>query len=130
MNEKKIIQIATNTKSIGLNNKLPLKAKAKNKICGDEILVEVSKNIDEIRYETNSCILTQASAALLAKNIKDINDYGLKNFLELINKKLNGAKIKLPFEDSDLELILNQDNKKRKECIALPFNAVIKAIND
>mgnify|MGYP003326867728 CR=1 FL=1 len=67
--EKKIIQIASNTSFYGLKNLSILKTKAKNKICGDEIEIEVEKDLENIRFETNSCIYTQASAAILALSL-------------------------------------------------------------
>ena len=130
MNEKKIIQIASNSKFCGLKNNFPLTAIAKNKNCGDIISVEVSKKIDEMRYETQSCIFTQASAAILSKYIKEINKFGFENFLKLIKKKINGENINLPYDIEDLNLIVDKIYKNRKECIVLPFNAVQKAIND
>ena len=88
MNEKKIIQIASNTSFYGLKNLTLLKIKAKNKICGDEITIEIEKDFKNIRFETNSCIYTQASAAILAENFSKIYKYGLENTLKYINYKL------------------------------------------
>ena len=62
--------------------------KAKNKICGDEIDIEIEKDFKNIRFETNSCIYTQASAAILADNFSKIYNYGLKNMLNYIKKNL------------------------------------------
>ena len=130
MNEKKIIQIAANTESFGLENKFPLKAKSKNKVCGDEISVEVNKDINEMRFETQSCIFTQASAAILANHLAKMHKLGLENVLDAIKKKLNGEAVDLPIQIKDLDFLTHKDHKTRKECIALPFNAVIKAIHD
>tara|TARA_A100001388_G_scaffold199548_1_gene150903 strand:+ start:938 stop:1330 length:393 start_codon:yes stop_codon:yes gene_type:complete len=130
MNEKKIIQIASNTSFYGLKNSTILKTKAKNKVCGDEIDVEVEKDFKNIRFETNSCIYTQASAAILANNFSKIYKYGLKNMLKYIKKKLNGDNIKLSFQVKDLDILIDKKNKNRKECITLPYDAILKIIND
>ncbi len=130
MNEKKIIQIASNTSFYGLKNLTLLKIKAKNKICGDEITIEIEKDFKNIRFETNSCIYTQASAAILAENFSKIYKYGLENTLKYINYKLNSKKIKLPFQVKDLDFLLDKNNKNRKECITLPYDAILKIIND
>ena len=130
MNEKKIIQIASNTSFYGLKNLTLLKIKAKNKICGDEITIEIEKDFKNIRFETNSCIYTQASAAILAENFSKIYKYGLENTLKYINYKLNSKKIKLPFQVKDLDFLLDKNNKNRKECITLPYVAILKIIND
>lgn len=130
MNEKQIIQIASKTKYFGLKNEYPLKAKVKNKVCGDEISIEVSKNIKFMRFETNACIFTQASAALLANHIKKFKPQNFLEFLNCIKKRLEGEKINLPIQIREFDLLLTKENKARKECISLPFQAVIKAIND
>ena len=130
MNEKKIIQIASNTSFYGLKNLSILKTKAKNKICGDEIEIEVEKDLENIRFETNSCIYTQASAAILANNFSKIYKYGLKNMLKYIKKSLNGENVKLPFRIKDLNILIDIKNKNRKECITLPYDAILKIIND
>lgn len=130
MNEKKIIQIASNTNFYGLKKSAILYTKAKNKICGDEIDVEIEKDFKNIRFETNSCIYTQASAAILADNFSKIYNYGLENMLNYIKTKLNGENIKLPFLVKDLDFLIDKKNKKRKECITLPYDAILKIIND
>ena len=130
MNEKKIIQIASNTSFYGLKKSAILHTKAKNKICGDEIHLEIEKNFKNIRFETNSCIFTQASAAILADNFSKFHEYGLKNMLNYIIKKLNGENINLPFRVKNLDFLIDKKNKNRKECITLPYDAILKIIND
>lgn len=130
MNEKKIIQIASNTNYFGLKGSLPLKAKVKNKVCGDEIEIETNKHLTEIRFEAQSCIFTQASAAILSNNINIIRNHEITKILQIIKKKLEGEKVELPFNIKELDFLTHKDHKTRKECIALPFNAVIKAIDD
>ena len=51
MDEKQIIKIASNTKYYGLKNLFFFHVKSKNKICGDEISIEVEKNFKNIRFE-------------------------------------------------------------------------------
>ena len=92
MDEKQIIQIASNTEYFGLKNKYPLKAKIKNKVCGDEISVEVSNDIKSMRFETEACIFTQASAALLANHFNKFKSEDFLNFLNTIKDKLEGKK--------------------------------------
>jgi NifU-like protein involved in Fe-S cluster formation len=130
MDEKQIIQIASDTEYFGLKNEYPLKAKVKNKVCGDEISVEVSNDIKSMRFETEACIFTQASAALLANHFKKFKSEDFSIFLNTIKDKLEGKKKDLPVKIKEFDLLLKQENKARKECISLPFQAVIKAIHD
>ncbi len=130
MNEKKIIQIASNTSFYGLKNSNCLKIKAKNKICGDEIKIEIDKGFKNIRFETNSCIYTQASAAILANNFSEIYNYGLTEMLKYIKKKLDGENINFSLKIKDINFLIHKENKNRKECITLPYDAILKIIND
>lgn len=130
MNEKKIIQIASNTSFYGLKKSATLHTKAKNKICGDEIDIEVEKDFNNIRFETSSCIYTQASAAILADNFSKIYNYGIENMRNYIKAKLIGENAKLPFQVKNLDFLIDKKNKNRKECITLPYDAILKIIND
>ena len=65
MISQKIIKIATDTRYSGLNNIFTHRSSIKNSLCGDKIKIEViTKNtkISSMRYETESCILCEASA--------------------------------------------------------------------
>ena len=130
MDEKRIIQIASDTKYFGLKNIYTFKTSAKNKICGDNISIEIEKNFKNIRFEANSCIFTQASAAILANNFLKIRNFGFKKVLSLIEKKLKGETISFPFKIKELDFLLNKKNKNRKECITLPYNAILKVVDD
>ena len=80
MIDNKIIKIASNTKYVGLKNQFTHKSSLKNSLCGDSIKVEFIANkskIKSMRYETESCILCEASASLLASKI---NKFHLKDF--------------------------------------------------
>ena len=130
MNEKRIIQIASDTKYYGLKNLYIFKTKAKNKICGDIINIEIEMNFKNMWFETNSCIYTQASAAILANNFSEIYKYGIDNMLRFIEKKINGENVRLPMDIKNLDILIDKKNKNRKECITLPYDAILKIIND
>ena len=50
--------------------------------------------------------------------------------ISYIKTKLNGENIKLPFQVKDLNFLIDKKNKNRKECITLPYDAILKIIND
>lgn len=129
MNEKEIIKIASDTSFFGFCDNYEFKAKYKNKNCGDVIEVQVNKDINQMRFETNSCIFTQASAAILANNFSKIYRQDLKKIIILIQKKLNGEQVKIPVKIKELDFLINKKNKNRKDCITLPYYAVIRALN-
>ncbi len=113
--DNKILDLAHDLTNYGLKNKYKYIATLKNKNCGDVIKVEINlkdKLIKQMYYETESCILCQASASLVSKNIKNISINDIDN---LINSK--------KFEILNLKKYF-----KRKNCIMLPLEALKKAI--
>ena len=125
-----IIKIASNTSNVGLTNNYTFKTTKKNAVCGDLIKIElISKNskIYSMKYETESCVYCEASASLLAKNIKDLP---IKNLIEELDQ-LKSVTIKnFIFSKKFLEFksLINQNNVSRFNCIFLPIDAVLKAL--
>jgi nitrogen fixation NifU-like protein len=73
MISSEIIKIASDTKNFGIKKKSNLVATAKNSICGDKIIVEIevsNNKIENMSYETESCIFCQASASLISEIIR------------------------------------------------------------
>ena len=76
MINNEIIKIASNTSNVGLKNDYTFKSSKKNSMCGDLIKVEliVKKSIvHSMRYESESCIYCNASASLMAKQIRGLS---------------------------------------------------------
>ena len=128
---KEIINIASNTSNVGLNNNYSHKISLKNKLCGDKITVElivINKRILSMKYVTESCIYCEASASLLSKTIKKLNIHSIKNDFADLKKILKKREIKIPKKFSNFKKLFNSDNFSRFNCIFLPFDAVIKAL--
>ena len=127
MIDSRLLKIASNTKYYGLKNSYTFKTKLKNSTCGDKISIEITlkKNtIQELRYETESCIFCQASASTLANIAKNTNLGDLKTNLR---KYLNLSK-KVPKKFNNLTYLMKKKYMSRKDCILLPFKAFFKAI--
>ena len=127
MIDNRLLKIASNTKYYGLKNSYTFKTKLKNSTCGDKISIEITlkKNtIQELRYETESCIFCQASASTLANIAKNTNLGDLKTNLR---KYLNLSK-KIPKKFNNLTYLMKKKYMSRKDCILLPFKAFFKAI--
>ena len=80
-----------------------------------------------MRYETESCLLCEASASLLANKI---NKFLIKDLKEdLINlkkiKKYNNLNFPLKFKE--FKQLLNKKTLKRINCVILPMEALFKA---
>ena len=131
MISNEIIKFASNTSNVGLTNKYTFKSKKKNSMCGDFIKVELTlKNskINSMKYETESCVLCEASASLLSKKIKNHSIKNLKNELnKLKNISLNDTNIIFPKKFKEFKFLINKDNLNRLNCIYLPIDAVLKA---
>ena len=90
MINSKIIKIALSTKNAGLKNKFTHKSSVKNSLCGDLIKTEFIANkskIKSMRYETQSCILCEASASLLSSKIKNAKISDLTKEIQNIKKQ-------------------------------------------
>ena len=122
-----IIKIASDTTNCGLKKKSNLIATSKNKICGDKITVEIEvldNKIQEMCYETESCIFCQASASLLSVIIKKANIENLRDDIEAINISHKNKKIVLKRKFKPFRKLFQKKYKERFGCILLPFNAL------
>ena len=132
MISNEIIKFASNTSNVGLTNKYTFKSTKKNSMCGDLIKVElIQKNskINSMKYETESCVLCEASASLLSKKIKNLS---IKIVQEELNKlkniSLKDDKLIFPKKFKEFKFLINKNNSNRLNCIYLPMDAVLKAL--
>ena len=128
----KIIKIALDTKNYGLKNTCSHKATLKNNKCGDMIKIEIivtKNNINNMRYEMEACIFCQATASLLSRKINIFKIKNIKKDVSLLKSKLKGSSAKLPTKLGMFNDIVSKKNIKSYDCIMLPFNALLKALN-
>ncbi len=128
-----IIKIASDTTNYGIKEGSNLIATSKNKICGDKITVKIdttNNKIQKMSYETESCIFCQASASLLSKIIKKSNIKNLQNDLREITMTSKNKKIFLKKRYKPFRKLFQQKYKERFSCILLPFNTLLKVINN
>ena len=131
MISEKIIQIASNTKYYGLKNIFTHKSTIKNSFCGDKIKVEIIANkirVNSMRYETESCILCEASASLIAKKIKNYSIKNLKKDIKILKENIRKNKSNLPKRFKEFKYLMTKNDLIRKNCVILPLDALIKAI--
>ena len=131
MIDNEIIKIALNTKNVGLTNNYTYKSSLKNSICGDKIKLELifkQSKIYLMKYETEACIYCEASASLLANKIKNLTKENAIKDLDLLKNMLKTNKYIFPVKFKEFKKLINKKNFNRINCINLPFDAVLKAL--
>jgi nitrogen fixation NifU-like protein len=132
MIDKEIIKIASNTENHGELDEHTHFSKLKNVICGDEMkvyLIVTNDKVIKFKYKCESCIYCQASVSLLSRKAKNQSISKIKDFA--IQAK-NSFENKVFFNKDwkDFNKIMNNNNIARKECLLLPINAVVDALNN
>ena len=128
-----IIKIASDTSNCGIKKNSNFIASSKNKICGDTITVQVeifNRKVERMSYETESCIFCQASASLLSKIIKKSNIISLQDDIRAINISYKNKKIVLKRKYKPFRKLFQLKYRQRFNCILLPFNALLKVVNN
>ena len=132
MISNEIIKFASNTSNVGLTNKYTFKSTLKNSMCGDLIKIQLilkNSKINSMKYETESCVLCEASASLLSKKIKNLSIKLAKEELnKLKNVSFKDFKFVFPKKFKEFKFLINKNNSNRLNCIYLPINAVLKAL--
>jgi len=125
----KIIKLASFTNNIGLKNKFTHKSSIKNSLCGDfiktEFIIEKSKIIS-MRYETESCIICEASASLFSRKIKNTKTNDLVKEIKKFKKLKKDGKYKFSKKFKEFNFLINS-NTNRLNCVILPMEAFLKA---
>ena len=102
-----ILKMASDTKYYGLKNIYTHQAKIKNRVCGDIIEIEVKIKKDKInlmRYQTEACIFCQASASILANQIKKFSIKSLKQDINFFSKLIQNKEDQLPAKFKSLKI--------------------------
>ena len=132
MIDKEIIKIASNTENHGVINNHTLSSKLKNAICGDEMKVYIivkDGKIDDFKYECESCIYCQASVSLLSRKAKNKSIEKVKNFAKQVKNSFEKNNKSFDKEWKEFDKIMTKNNISRKECLLLPVNTTLDALN-
>ena len=132
MIDKEIIKIASNTENHGVLDKHTHFSKLKNSICGDVMkiyLIIKNDKIENFKYECESCIYCQASVSLLSRSVKNKSIEKVKNFAEQAKNCFDKNSKSFDKEWKEFDKIMTKNNISRKECLLLPLNATLDALN-
>ena len=132
MIDKEIIKIASNTENHGMLDNHTHFSKLKNAICGDEMkvyLIVKNNKIINFKYECESCIYCQASVSLLSRKAKSKSIEKIKNFAEQAKNCFDKSSKSFDKEWKEFDMIMTKNNISRKECLLLPLNTTLDALN-
>ena len=132
MIDKEIIKIASNTENHGVLNNHTHSSKLKNAICGDEMkiyLIVKNDKITNFKYQCESCIYCQASVSLLSRSAKNKSVENVKNFAKQAQNFFEKNSKSFDNEWKEFDKILSKNNISRKECLLLPVNTTLDALN-
>ena len=130
MINSKIIKIASFTNNAGLKNRYTHKSSIKNSLCGDRIITEFiadKTKIVSMRYETESCILCEASASLFSRKVKGIKIKDLIREIKKLKRSKKDLKFNFPKKFKEFNELINKNNINRLHCVILPMDAFLKA---
>ena len=132
MIDKEIIKIASNTDNHGTLDNHTHVSKLKNSICGDDMkiyLIVENNKIINFKYECESCIYCQASVSLLSRKAKNKSIEKVKNFAQQANSCFDKNTDSFDKEWKEFDKIMTKNNISRKECLLLPINTTLDALN-
>ena len=104
-------------------------ATAHNPVCGDRVTVELALadgRVTALAHTTQACVLTQASAALLAAAAPGQDRAGLAALAEGVQAFLNGSAPPAGYEVFDGVA----GHAGRHVCVLLPLEAALMALDD
>ena len=132
MIDKEIIKIASNTENHGVLDNHTHFSKLKNPVCGDEMKIYlIIKNncITNFKYECESCIYCQASVSLLSRKARNKSIEKFITFAECAKNCFEKNTNSFEKEWREFDKIMTKKNISRKECLLLPLNTTLNALN-
>ena len=132
MIDKEIIKIASNTENHGVLDNHTHFSKLKNPVCGDEMkiyLIVKNNNIANFKYECESCIYCQASVSLLSRKARNKSIEKFRSFAECAKNCFEKNTNSFDKEWGEFDKIMTKKNISRKECLLLPLNTTLDALN-
>ena len=80
-----------------------------------------------MRYETESCILCEASASLFSRKIINVKIKNLEKEIKKIKNFKRNSNYNFPIRFKEFNKLVNRRNNSRLNCVILPMEAFLKA---
>lgn len=129
---KPLLRLAADAIGAGRLAEFDAQATTYNPTCGDRISVtlrnDANGKIAALGHETHACVLTQASASILAAHASGMDQDRLRTLRDEVAGMLRGdSGVAVPFEDYEV-LKPAALYRNRHICILLPIDAALKAL--
>jgi NifU-like protein involved in Fe-S cluster formation len=127
-----VLALATGLAAFPLDDRLPLRAEARSRTCGSEVVIGVeltpSGTITRVGMQVRACAIGQASAALMAQAAKGRPANDLAHTLAGLEAWLAGEGALPDWPDLAL-LSPARDHPARHGALLLPWKAASKALS-
>jgi nitrogen fixation protein NifU and related proteins len=130
---KDLLRLAADAHGAGRLPEPRLTGEAHNPVCGDRVTADIrleAGRIEALRLETKACVLTQASASILGRDLKDVTRGDLEKLRAALVTMLetNGPAPPAPF-GAFSAFDGATDYPARHRCVLLPLEAVLAAFD-
>ena len=125
---RELLRLAANATGAGHLPAPDTTASKYNPACGDRVTVELALcagRVAALAHTTQACVLTQASAALLAATAPGKDREGLSVLAAEVRAFLRGAQAPAGYDVVDG----SRDHSGRHVCVLLPLEAALKALD-
>jgi NifU-like protein involved in Fe-S cluster formation len=128
---KDLLRLAADAAGAGRLAHPDASATAHNPACGDRVTVEVRMEdgrIADLAHQTQACVLTQASAAILGAQARGLSPADVRALADRVAAMLQGGPEPAPPFSAFGVFEGVAGHKGRHVCVMLPFKAVLEAL--
>ena len=130
--QKNLLRLAANAVGDGTLDNPDATETLDNPTCGDRITLQVKLEdgrITDLKHQNRSCVLCQAAASLIGENGIGKEPAEVSAIRDNLQSMLHGKAVQVTPEWKKLEYFnVVSAHKSRHNCILLPFDALIKAL--
>jgi nitrogen fixation NifU-like protein len=129
--KKDLLRLAANATGAGRLTAPNGTGSAHNPACGDKITVDISveaSRITAIAHDTKACVLTQASASILGREVSGLSPDEVVALHSQVKSMLEGGDP--PLAPFDVYTVFGgvADHRNRHKCVLLPIEAILAAL--
>jgi len=130
---KEVLRLAADAHGAGHLDAPHAAGTARNPACGDAVHVELGLDpvgrIVELAHDTKACVLTQASASILGRDLKDMTRDDVEALRARVAAMLrNDGDAPAPPFDAYAVFDGVAPHRNRHACVLLPIDAVLAAL--